>query len=55
MTQADSTYWMPIQDILLEPLKSEVPAGASVQLYLLLIGATKVGPVFVINEFAAGG
>ncbi len=55
MTQDDSTYWMPIQDILLEPLKSEVPAGASVQLYLLLIGATKVGPVFVINEFAAGG
>ena len=55
MTQGSSIYWMPIQGVLVGPIQTEVPAGTKVHLYLLLLGANKAGPVFVINEFMAGG
>lgn len=51
--QADKTYWLPIQEALIAPIRREVPAGRSVHLYFLLIGAYKGMPVFGINEFDA--
>jgi len=49
--QDEITYWMPIQDVLLEPFRKEVVAGSQVELYLLLMGTHKRAPVFAISEF----
>lgn len=46
-------YWMPIQETLVEQFKKEIPAGRRVDLFLLLMGACRQAPVFVINEFNA--
>ena len=46
-------YWMPIQQVLVEPLKKEVTIGGQVDLYLLLMGEYKHVPVFSVNEFDA--
>ena len=46
-------YWMPIQDVLVEPFKKEVIAGGRADLYLLLMGTYKRLPVFAVSEFDA--
>lgn len=51
--QDDAVYWLPIQQVLVEPLKKEVAAGGQVDLYVLLMGAYKHTPVFAVNEFDA--
>jgi hypothetical protein len=51
--QDDASYWMPVQAVLVEPLRSEVKAGGKSHLYLLLMGAWKKTPVFAISEFDA--
>lgn len=53
--QEQNHYWMPIQQVLVEPLGQEVPAGESVHLYLLLLGGYNGIPVFAISEFDANG
>ncbi|HXN56379.1 MAG TPA: hypothetical protein VN874_08935 [Myxococcales bacterium] len=48
---AGTKYWLPIQNAMVQSFASEVRAGTSVKLYILLLGATKEGWVFAINEF----
>ena len=52
--EADTSYWLPIQKVLMEPLKSEAKAGQKVDLFVTWIGCTKVDFVFLVNEFDAG-
>lgn len=51
--QGNEVYWLPIQEQLVGALREEVPAGREVHLYVLLIGAYKLAPVFGVNEFGA--
>lgn len=51
--QAKTRYWMPIQQVLVEQLQTEVPAGAPVELYVLLMGTQADQPVFAVSEFDA--
>ena len=51
--QAQTRYWMPIQQVLVEQLQTEVPAGAAVELYVLLMGTQGDQPVFAVSEFDA--
>jgi hypothetical protein len=44
-------YWLPIQNPMVQSFASEVQAGGSVKLYIMLLGATKDTWVFAINEF----
>ncbi len=53
VTQAGQTYWMPIQDVLLEPWRDEMRGDAKANLYLLLMGAYERVPVFTIASFSA--
>ena len=50
------SYWLPIQDILIEPFKKEVAPGKGVALYVMYIGCTNEKQrtvVMTINEFQA--
>ena len=51
--QDAAVYWLPIQQVLVEPLQKEVTAGGRVNLYVLLMGAYRHAPVFTVNEFDA--
>ncbi|WP_293003332.1 hypothetical protein [Nevskia sp.] len=53
--QGSFTYWLPIQQQLVAPFGQEVPAGAKVNLYVLLMGALNHVPVFAASEFNAVG
>lgn len=50
--QGSTTLWMPIQDGLIESFAEEVPAGSSVDVFVLLLGAYDQTPVFVITSSA---
>jgi len=49
-----ASYWLPIQKVLMEPLKAEAKAGQKVDLFVTWIGSTKVDFIFLVNEFDAG-
>jgi hypothetical protein len=53
--QGSSTYWLPIQQQLVATFLQEVPAGAKVNLYVLLLGALDHKSVFSVSEFNAAG
>jgi len=53
ISQGSAAYWLPIQNMLVAPLRAEVPAGAQVDLYLMLMGGHAGGIVMAINEFDA--
>ena len=53
VSQDGQLYWLPIQKILVEPLKSEVKPGHETHVYIILIGAYKLAPVFGVSEFNA--
>lgn len=44
-------YWLPIQNPLVQSFAAEVKEGGAVKLYIMLLGHTKDGVVFAINEF----
>ncbi|HQR44975.1 MAG TPA: hypothetical protein PLB02_01995 [Thermoanaerobaculia bacterium] len=44
-------YWVPFQKGLLESLRSELPKGGLVKLYLVYGGCTRSDPVFLATEF----
>ena len=49
--QDGSRYWLPIQSQLVKPLSEEIHPGQATHLYILLVGAYKQAPVFIVNEF----
>ena len=53
LTQDATSYWMPVQDVLVEQLRSEVPADTDVDVYLLLMGSQSDRLVFAVSEFDA--
>jgi hypothetical protein len=53
VTQAGQSYWMPIQDVLLEPWREEMRGNARAKVYLLLMGAYERAPIFTIASFSA--
>jgi hypothetical protein len=53
VTQAGQTYWMPIQDVLLDPWREEMRRDTKATVYLLLMGAYERVPVFTIASFSA--
>ncbi len=55
VTQGSGTYWLPIQQQLVAPFDQEVPAGAEVHLYVLLMGTYNHVPVFAVSEFNVVG
>jgi hypothetical protein len=44
-------YWLPIQNPMVQSFATEVREGSPVKLYIMLMGSTKDGLVFAINEF----
>ena len=53
VTQGGTVYRMPIQAVLVDQLKSEAPAGSSVELYFVLMGSENKELVFAVSEFDA--
>ena len=53
ISQDATRYWIPIQDVLVEQLQAEVPAGTEVDLYLLMMGGQRDRLVFAVSEFDA--
>jgi hypothetical protein len=53
VSQDGQTYWMPIQDVLVEPWEEEMHEGSRANVYLLLMGAHERAPVFTIAGFSA--
>jgi len=54
--EADREYWLPIQAVLIPPLRREVLPGSEVSLYVVLAGATdwqkaNTDVVLLVNEF----
>jgi len=49
--QDSTTYWMPLQQSLVESFRREVAPGEKVTLYLLLMGEYKHSAVFAISGF----
>lgn len=49
--EADKTYWLPVQQQLMEPFRKEVVADSFVELYVLLLGGLKNDAIFAVNEF----
>jgi hypothetical protein len=48
-------FWVPIQEILVPFLEKEACPGAQLELYLIFIGATDQGLLFIANEFKVQG
>ena len=44
-------YWLPLQSPLLQPFIQEAPAGSSIRLFIMYIGANAEDRLFVVNEF----
>ena len=55
VTQDGVVYRLPIQTVLVEQLKTEVPAGTPLEVYLLLMGSERDQLVFAVSEFDASG
>ena len=53
LAQDGVVYRMPIQTVLVDQLKSEVAAGGSLEVYLLLMGSERNQLVFAVSEFDA--
>jgi len=53
LTQDGRAYWMPIQAVLLAPLKTEVQTGKLVDVYVLLMGGQGDQLVLAVSEFDA--
>jgi hypothetical protein len=47
----NDSYWLPLQDPLLQPFIQEAPAGTRVRLFIMYIGANAEDRLFVVNEF----
>jgi hypothetical protein len=47
----NATYWLPLQNTLLEPLAKEASVGSRLRLFIMYIGANTEDRLFVINEF----
>jgi hypothetical protein len=45
------TYWLPLQNTLVEPFAQEATPGSRLRLYIMYIGAVKSDRLFVINRF----
>ena len=45
------SYWLPIQNSLVEPFVREVQPQARLKLFIMYIGALKSDKLFIINEF----
>jgi len=53
LTQDGRAYWMPIQDVLLAPLTTEVRADMPVDVFVLLMGGQGDRLVLAVSEFDA--
>ncbi|MFQ5759603.1 MAG: hypothetical protein ACE5HM_01370 [Acidiferrobacterales bacterium] len=51
LSEGAHSYWLPIQEVLLPHLAKELSSGDAVDLYIMWIGYTGTGWVFLINEF----
>ena len=49
--QGGARFWLPVQSQLIEPFQKEIRPGQATHLYILLVGAYKHAPVFIVNEF----
>ncbi len=49
----NKTYWLPIQNVLLDPLEKEVGKNGTLELWILFIGAIEEDSVFLVSEFQA--
>jgi hypothetical protein len=47
----NTTFWLPLQNTLLEPLATEARVGSRLRLFIMYIGANSEDRLFVINEF----
>jgi hypothetical protein len=45
------TYWLPLQNTLLEPFAQEAKQGARLRLHIMYIGAVGKDRVFMVNRF----
>lgn len=45
------TFWLPLQNPLVEPFAQEASAGSRLRLHIMYIGAVGADRVFVINRF----
>jgi hypothetical protein len=53
VTEGGRSYWLPIQESLVEALDEEVKPGAAVELYLVYAGTAGRRQVFLAMEFQA--
>lgn len=44
-------YWLPVQDVLVAPMRSELTAGEEIEVFAVLIGSSSGHPIFLVNEF----
>lgn len=51
--EGDTTYWLPIQNVLIPHLTKEVKTNGQVTLFVRFIGTNQGDWVFLINEFQA--
>lgn len=54
VSEDTQSYWLPIQEALLAHFAKEISSGERVELYIMWIGHTGAGWVFLINEFQKG-
>jgi hypothetical protein len=53
VTEAGRSYWLPIQDSLVDALDQEVKPGAPADLYVVYAGTAGKRQVFLVMEFQA--
>lgn len=46
-------YWLPIQQVLVDPFLSEVKVEGTCSLYIMFTGTINHSPIFIVNEFNA--
>ena len=55
VVEGGSEYWLPVQDILVEPMQAELKPGDEMEAFVVFIGASAGRPRFLLNEFRADG
>jgi hypothetical protein len=46
-------YWLPVQDVLVEPMEAELKPGDEMEAFVVFIGASAGQSRFLLNEFHA--
>jgi hypothetical protein len=51
IAEAEREYWVPVQNVLVTSMKTELRPGEEIELFMIYIGQVDGRHIFLVNEF----